>query len=275
MYVGVDIGGTKTLVATLDDNGVILEQIKFPTSPDYGQFIKELGTNLDKLPARDEWLAIGVAAPGRVNHDTGIAETFGNLPWKNVPITADVKALTGKPVFLENDSNLAGLSEAMLHKVAERVLYITVSTGIGSGVIQDGRIEDPDNHSEPGHMLLPGPDGKLVQWESFASGHAIVERYGKRAADIEDAETWQLIARDLSLGFLELIAIVQPDLIVIGGSVGTYFDRFGEFLIADLKRFEMPLVPIPPIVAAERPETAVVYGCYDYAKYCLESGHGA
>jgi len=267
MYVGVDIGGTKTLVATLDDNGVIVDQRKFPTSPDYAVFVKDLQQNLNEL-GHHTYKAAAVAAPGRISHDDGIAEVFGNLPWRNVPIQADVARLAGCPVFLENDANLAGLSEAMLHKDVKRVLYVTVSTGIGSGIIQDQRIDDPDNHAEAGHMLLPF-EGKLQPWESFASGRAIVERFGKRASDIDDPKIWQLIARDLSLGFLELSAIIQPDLIVIGGSVGTYFDRYGDFLKAELKRYEMPLVPIPPIVAAQRPETAVVYGCFDYAKYQL------
>lgn len=264
MYAGVDIGGTKTLLASLDEQGVITEQTKFPTPPIYANFLEELAKAVETLTTK-EWQAAGVAFPGRIDRQHGIGQVLGNLPWKDVPIQADTSKIFGCPVAIENDANLAGLSEAMLHREAETVLYVTVSTGIGTGVIQHQAIENPDNHPEGGNMLLPF-QGKLEKWETFASGHAIVETYGQRAADITDPKIWQAIAHNLGLGFLELIAIVQPNLIVIGGSIGTYLDHYKDFLEAELKRYETPLVPIPPIVQAQRPETAVVYGCYDYAK---------
>lgn len=265
MYAGVDIGGTKTLVATLDEHGVITEQTRFETPRDYGEFIRALAQAVSQLKAKN-WQAGAVAVPGRIDHEQGLGLAFGNLPWKSVPIGKDAAAIFHCPIGLQNDASLAGLSEAMLHKEAETVLYITISTGIGTAVIQNQRIIEPDNHPEGGQMLLTHA-GKLVKWESFASGHAIVERFGKRAEDITDEKTWQIIARDLSIGVMELLAMTQPDLVIIGGGVGTYFDRFGKFLQADLKRYEMPLVPIPPLIKAQRPELAVLYGCYDYAQY--------
>ena len=265
MYAGVDIGGTKTLVATLDEHGVITEQSRFETPRDYGEFIRNLKRAVDELSTKD-WLTGVVAVPGLIDHERGLGVAFGNLPWQNIPIQKDAEAIFHCPIGLQNDASLAGLSEAMLHQDAKTVLYITISTGIGTVVIQDQRIAEPDNHPEGGQMLLTH-DRKLVKWESFASGHAIVERFGKRAEDITDEKTWQIIARDLSFGIIELLAMTQPDLVIIGGGVGTYFDRFSHFLEADLKRYEMPLVPIPPLVKAQRPELAVLYGCYDYARY--------
>lgn len=265
MYAGVDIGGTKTLVAAFNKDGKIIEQIKFPTSKDYSQFVKDLKQAVSGLKTK-QWHAGTVAIPGKVDHHKGLGVVFGNLPWQNVPIEEDAYKIFGCPITLENDANLAGLSEAMLRKQANTVLYITISTGIGTAIIQNQRIVEPDNHPEGGHMMLTYK-GKLQPWESFASGHAIVERFGKRAEDITDPATWKIIARDLSLGIIELLALFQPDLVVIGGGVGTYFERYKEFLVKDLERYETPLVPIPPIVKAERPELAVAYGCYDYAKY--------
>lgn len=265
MYAGVDIGGTKTLVATLDENGVITEQTRFETPRDYGEFVRALGRAVGELKTTD-WRAGAMAVPGRIDHEQGLGVAFGNLPWQNVPLQKDAEAIFHCPIGLQNDASLAGLSEAMLHKEAETVLYITVSTGIGTAVIQQQRIVEPDNHPEGGQMLLTH-EGKLVKWEDFASGRAIVERFGQRAEDITDAKTWQIIARDLSLGLIELLTLTQPNLVIIGGGVGTYFERFGHFLAADLKRYETPLVPIPPLVKAERPELAVLYGCYDYARY--------
>jgi predicted NBD/HSP70 family sugar kinase len=121
-------------------------------------------------------------------------------------------------------------------------------------------------------MLIEHND-KLEQWEDFAAGSAIVRRYGKRAHDIKDEATWGKIARDLSLGFIDLIAVIQPQVIVVGGSVGNYLERFKKPLSDILKVYEMPLVPIPPILKAQRPDDAVVYGCYDLAKSLYEKPH--
>lgn len=265
MYAGVDIGGTKTLLATLDDKGVITAQTKFPTPPDYGQFIKDLAKAVASFTSRD-WQAAVVAAPGRINLMRGVVDSLSNLPWQSVPLQRDAQEVLGCPVQLENDANLAGLSEARLHPEAETVLYLTVSTGIGTGLIKHGQIESGGSHHPEGGLILLPYRGRLEKWEAFASGHAIVQIFGKPASDITDPADWRLIARHLSLGLLELIAITQPDLIIIGGSIGTYFDHYGAFLADELKGYETPMTPIPPIIQAARPEEAVIYGCYEYAK---------
>src|SRR4029077_13682232 len=95
-----------------------------------------------------------------------------------------------------------------------------------------------------GRTILLEHEGKLVPWEDFVSGRAIVARYGKRAEEINDQATWKAIVRELKLGFLELIAVMQPDVIVVGGSVGNYFERFKKPLEEMLKQYETPLVPI-------------------------------
>ena len=117
-----------------------------------------------------------------------------------------------------------------------------------------------------GRLLLLPYKGKLVAWESFASGKAIVERYGKKASEILDAATWQRIAHDLAGGFIELIAITEPDIIVVGGSVGSHFEKLQPHLQVELDRLKIPLLTIPPIEKAIRPEEAVLFGCYDLAK---------
>ena len=266
MYVGVDIGGTKTLVATLDGNGVIIERAKFPTPDNYDEFLVQLDHTLDGFKARD-FLVGGLGMPVTVfDRDHGRALSFGNLPWKNVAVQHDVERICGCPMATENDAKLAGLSEAMLLKDKyDKVLYVTISTGIGVALI-DNQIIDINLGDSGGKALLIEHRGKLVPWESFASGHAIVERYGKKAMDITDKATWTVIARDLSKGLIELIALAEPEVIVIGGSVGSYFERYGALLTAELKKYDLPLITIPKIVGAQRPEEAVVYGCYDLAR---------
>jgi glucokinase len=169
-------------------------------------------------------------------------------------------------MLVENDANLAGLSEAMIlkHKY-QKVLYVTVSTGIGTGYIVNQQVEPAMADSEGGELMIQRGD-KVMKWESFASGKAIFERYKQKASDIEDPAIWTAICKDLSIGFIDLIAVCQPEVIVIGGGVGHYLEKFHDILVAELKQYENPMVQVPPIVKAARPEEAVVYGCYDLAK---------
>lgn len=264
MYIGVDIGGTKTLLATLDDAGVIQERIRFLTPADYEAFVKELAGHARNLQTQD-FRAGCVGAPGLIDRIHGIGRNFGNLKWQDAPIQADTERIFHCPMLVENDANLGGLSEAMLLPPDKRVLYITISTGIGTGFIDHRHIAPELADSEGGHMLLPFR-GKRVAWESFASGHAIVQRFGKKAADITDDATWRRVAHDLAAGFVELIAIAQPEIIVIGGSVGAYYERFEPFLTVELQQVKSPLIQLPTIRKAARPEDAVLYGCYDLAR---------
>ena len=265
MYLGVDIGGTKTIIAALDDHGVISEMIRFPTPANYDEFIDKLRDTRGALNTH-EFRAGGVAVPGTIDRERGVGTDLGNLPlWHHVPIQKDAEQNFQCPVVIENDANLGGLSESMLLPRDKRVLYITVSTGIGTGFIEQRQIIPELADSEGGQMLLEY-HGKLVRWEDFASGRAIVARFGKKAADISDDRSWRRIAHDLALGFMELMAIAQPDIIVIGGGVGGCFSRFEGFLHMELEKYKNPLVKIPELRQAARPDEAVLYGCYDLAR---------
>ncbi len=263
-YLGIDIGGSKTLVASVDRHGVILEKIKFPTPRNYDEFLEQLKSTLKDLEI-DDFRACGVAVPGLIDRKHGIGRRFGNLPWKDVPLQHDIERVVHCPVALEHDPSLAALSEAMLIKHISKVLYVTVSTGIGAGLIVDQVIDENFASSEAGMMILEH-NGKRVAWESFASGSAIVRRYDKMAKDITDEAIWKAIGRDIAKGIIELLALTEPDIVIIGGSVGRYFNKYAHFLKAELEKYKNPMVPIPPFKAAERPDDAVVYGCYDLAR---------
>jgi predicted NBD/HSP70 family sugar kinase len=272
MYLGIDTGGTKTLVCSLTNDGAITETIKFPTPQRYADYIQQLEESINSLHTK-EFKAAGIAVPGRVNREHGTGVAFGNLPWKNVPLQADLERITKVPVVLENDANAAGVSEAHLLKHEfSVVLYVTIGTGIGTAIMVDCKLDDAFLDTEGGQMLLEY-QGKLAKWESFASGHAIFDRFGKKASEIEDPETWKAISFDIARGMIELIVMVQPDVIVLGGGIGTHYHKYKEYLGADLRKFATPLTEIPPIRQAQRPEEAVVYGCYDLAK--ARYGHAA
>jgi predicted NBD/HSP70 family sugar kinase len=266
MYLGIDIGGTKTLVASLDDQGKLTEKVKFPTDQDYAKFLEDLKQSIEGLSAKDfQYCAVGIPATV-IDRATGTGVSFGNLPWKDAPLRDDAARLAGCPAVIENDAKLAGLSEtALLNGAYRTVLYVTVSTGIGFALMVDNKI-DTSFGDAGGRALLLEHEGKMISWEDFASGRAIVERYGKQAGDITDQDTWRQISHDLAQGLIQLIATVQPEVIVIGGAVGVHFKKYGALLAEALETYQIPLVPLPKVIGAQRPEEAVIYGCYELMK---------
>lgn len=274
MYAGIDIGGTKTLVAVFDADGTILTKAKFPTPPIYEDFVTELTSTIQSFQQTD-FVGAALAMPVTVfDREHGIGVAFSNLPWRMVPIQRDIEKLLQCPLTVDNDAKLGGLYEALqLQEDYHKVLYLTISTGIGFSFVVDGIIDKNAGDSGGGAMMFDH-NGKNTAWEQFASGSAIVRKYGKRAMDIEanDTNTWSEIARGISVGLVQLIAIFQPEVIVIGGSVGTYFERYGEILSSILDNYKLPLVAIPPLVGAINAEEAVVYGCYELAKKVYEHG---
>jgi predicted NBD/HSP70 family sugar kinase len=266
MYLGVDIGGTKTLVGLMDDQGVILDQKKFPTPRVYEEVIVEIKNTVNNFTT-ENLVAAGIGMPAtNLDRDSGIGLDFGNLPWRNVPIQSDLSRELGCKVVVENDAKLAGLSESMLlGNEFKKVLYIAIGTGIGFALIVNRTIDTAIGDGG-GQMIILEHDGKYQPWENFASGKAIKDQFGKPASEITEKQDWAIIARNLALGFVEIMAMTEPDIIVIGGGVAPYLPNFIEPLNKELKRYENPLLKIPPIREAQRPETAVVYGGYDLAK---------
>jgi len=264
MYLGVDVGGTKTLVASLDNDGLIQECRKFATPKVYNKLIDELADNVAKLSTK-EFIAACFGLPGKIDKARGIVIAFGSEPWKNVPVQKDIQRFIHSPLVIENDAKLAGLSESMLVKEYRKVLYVTISTGIGTGFIVDQKIDPTMDNAEGGHMLLEHK-GKMMTWQDFASGRAFAKRFGRRVSEITDMHSWQIIAHDIAVGLIDLIAVMQPEVIVFGGSVGAQYGKFKKYLDEFLKEYENPMFNVPVIKEAARPELAVIYGCYDLAK---------
>lgn len=271
MYLGIDIGGTKTLLAVFDKDGKVVDRVKVPTAKKYEQFIKDLSKLIKTEQNKySRVLLAACAAPGRVDRSLGVGVDFGNLPWHNVPIAHDLKSMLHCQVLVENDANLAGLSEAIEHAKYKKVLYLTISTGIGGGLIIDGKIDADFADLEPGQMMI-SHDGELQKWEKFASGSAIKARYGMLASEINDASIWRSFAVDVAVGLQELLAIIQPDVVIFGGGVGTHFKKYGAYLEGELFKLQNPLVKIPPLLQAKHPEEAVIYGCFELIKQELEN----
>lgn len=268
MIVTVDTGGTKTLISSFTKSGKVGKQIVYPTPHDPVKYIQILRQALELEYSGKKVDCIVIALPGII--DEGVARWCRNLGWKNFDIKAGLgPVLGGAPVYVENDANLAGLAEArLLTPVPEFALYVTISTGIGTGFVSQGHIDKSLATSEGGHALVEY-DGRVREWESFASGRAIKETYGKFARDIKSKRTWDHIADRISRGFLAVIPITQPDIIIIGGSIGTYFDRYAPQLTSLLDERLPPHITRPTFIQARHPEHAVIYGGYYYASDIL------
>ncbi|MCL6612500.1 MAG: ROK family protein [Peptococcaceae bacterium] len=259
--VGVDLGGTKIYTALADLRGRILAEARVPTGAAGGpeavmERIAEtvrrvLGEVGGAAPA-----AVGIGSPGMPDPATGAVYSSPNLGWDGVPLKKRMEEILGAPVLVDNDANLAALGEYSFGagQGARHMAYVTVSTGIGGGLILDGRIYRGagGGAGEIGHMVLD-PDGPLCGCgrrgclEALASGTAMAARArelvaagrgkailgeaGDRAGDITavsvaraaaagDAEAREIIFRAgecLGMGLANLINLVNPDRLVIGG----------------------------------------------------------
>ena len=262
------MGGTKTLLAVFDENGQILKQFKFPTPEKYEDFLSKLQKALQEFKEY-QFVACCCALPGRIDRNQGIGVRFGNLTWQNIPIKQDVSRLLGTDhVLVENDAKLAGLYEAINHKEYKKVVYITIGTGIGIGVITNSNIVSELADSEIGNMLI-NYEGSLQKWEDFASGRAFQKRFGMKASEANNPTIWERYTDDLVVGFDAALAVFQPDVVIIGGGVGAHFDKFGSLLAEKIAKIRNRMVPIPPIIKATKPEEAVIYGCYEYIRQKL------
>lgn len=268
MIVTVDTGGTKTLISSFTKGGKIGKQFTYPTPKDPVKYIQLLSQALEHEYGGKKVDCAVIALPGII--DNQIARWCPNLGWRDFDVRKSLgKVLGDAPIYIENDANLAGLAEARLLKpLPDFALYVTISTGIGTGFIDKGNISNGLRISEGGHMLVEY-DGKVREWESFASGRAIKDAYGKYARDITSKRAWNHIADRISRGFLAIIPLTQPDVIIFGGGVGTHFDNYSDTLTRLLDERLPPHITRPVLLQARHPEHAVVYGGYYYASDIL------
>jgi glucokinase len=186
-YVGIDLGGTKVATVLTNKTGRIIAADRRPTdaAAGSGQVLKNISDGIKTVISgidRREIKGIGIASPGPLDIRKGIIVATPNLPWKNFPLCAKLVEEFQLPCAMENDANAAALGEWFFGagKKTRDLIYITVSTGIGGGIICNGRIIHgrDDAAGEIGHMFVAkdGPRcgcGKYGCLEAVASGTAI------------------------------------------------------------------------------------------------------
>ncbi len=264
-YVGIDLGGTNIVAGVVNDNYEIIAKASTKTNcprpdkeiaDDMAMVALNAISNAELTVDDIEW--IGVGAPGIANNKTGVIEYSNNLGFVNTPIVKYIQKHIKKPVFIENDANAAAYGEfvAGAAKGANNAVCITLGTGVGGGIVIDGKIYSGSNSAgaEIGHTVISvdGPQcscGRKGCFEVFSSATGLIrmtkeamelnkdslmwtfadERSGKvsaktsfdgmRVGDKAAIEVVNKYIKYLATGITNVINIFQPDVLCIGGGV--------------------------------------------------------
>jgi glucokinase len=239
MLAGIDLGGTQVRVALARSDGRLVASVKTRThllgTPQ--ALVNWAASEIDRRRGRDKVRSITIAAPGPIDLKRGVLVNPPNLPWENVPLVAMMWRATGAKVNLANDADMAGLGE--FHHGAGRgtknMIYITWSTGVGGGLIIDGKLHRGGHGTagEIGHMIID-PNGPLDNCgqrgclEAFVSGRALERDTGQPASELfaaarnGDREAQLIVeraARYMGIALISLTNVVDPERFVIGGGV--------------------------------------------------------
>ena len=273
-YVAIDLGGTQLRVAVADDRGQLRTVVRHPTEAARGRehvinrivaTVKEALVEDGTQPKRVR--ALGIGLPGPVDPAAGLVISPGNLPgFRNVPLNRILTRATGIPSFLHHDAHLAALGEHRrgAARGASEMIYVTVSTGIGAGILLGGELYAGAHGiaGEVGHIVLQrdGPPctcGQRGDLESIASGTGIARAarelapgapgsalHGVEYPTAEDVVRAARTGDELATAILEnagtylgiavgtLVNLFNPQLIVLGGSV----IKAGTFLLKPMRR---------------------------------------
>ncbi|OIK04041.1 sugar kinase [Streptomyces monashensis] len=288
--IALDVGGTGMKAALVGDDGELLHRARRATGRERGpdavvatilDFAAELrayGVERYGTPAR----AAGIAVPGIVDEEQGIAAYAANLGWRDVPLRALLAERLGIPVALGHDVRTGGLAEGRIGagKGADRFLFVPLGTGIAGAIGIDGRVEAGAHGfaGEIGHVVVrpsgtPCPCGQHGCLERYASASAVSEAWaaacGDPDADAADCakavasgdpnavRVWQRAVDALADGLVTALTLLDPRTLIIGGGLA----EAGEVLFSPLRdavRLRVTFQRLPAIVPAALGDTA---GC--------------
>lgn len=254
MIIGIDLGGTKIAGVLASPTGKVLMDVQIPTEAAKGK--KKVIENIKKAihmlikSQKVTIKAIGIGAPGPILYEKGIVIEAPNLPgWKRVNIKKVLEKDFKVPVFVDNDANCAALAEAWFGagKFVRHFVYMTISTGIGGGIIIDKKIYRGaiGSAGEFGHVIID-PKGPLCGCgnhgclEAMASGSALKRITGwdaialelaARQGNLKAQKAIEEAARNLAIGIANLVNIFNPEMIIIGGGLS----NMRELIISPIK----------------------------------------
>ena len=278
-YIGIDVGGMSIKAGVADINGNVLHKTTIVTRGNYdaeytisNDIHKLIVKLLDEANIPEEKIAaVGIGQAGSIDSERGIINFWNNIPMKNVPVVEELKKWHKMPVFIDNDANVAALGECVFGaaKGLRNVMLVTLGTGVGSGIIIDGKIYRGEYGAgaEAGHMRIvmngePCTCGGRGCWEAYASVSALIrqtkaamEKHPEsmmcsiaaemgevngitsfKAARAGDKAALEVVARYIEYvgtGLVSLQNIFRPQIFLIGGGIS----KEGEFLTAPLEKF--------------------------------------
>ena len=297
-FIGIDIGGTKTLGVAVNENGDLLEERLLPTPQGAAELIGTTSSMYFELservaqssPERFEVLGLGIGIAGLVDIDGKLLRAPNLVEVDGLDIGPILKSKLGVPVYVDNDVNCAALAELSdgVAASANNSLLVTLGTGIGGALIVDGRIHRGafGMAGEPGHMIV-NPRGLICAcgkqgcWEAYASAAGLKNlaidkaKNGRlqqindkvqgdlnkiaseditqaaRRGDIQSVELIDDFAYWIALGLTNCAALLDPELIIIGGGLVAEWDLLGdrirhsfdELLLASTQRNRIPIKP--------------------------------
>lgn len=267
-YVGIDIGGTKTALALYDETFSLVVERTMATDCQNGcrALVEQIHRLYEEMlseaaVSENEVRSIGVCSPGPLDLEKGSIVFIPTMGFRNEPLRAYFEEIFHKPIALQNDANAAALGEAVFGegRGKQSVVYITVSTGIGCGIVLDGRIYDGRFFAagELGHMKVkrggrPCVCGGKGCLEAYASGTAIAAISGEltgqpcRAKEVFAGARWGeepyrsvVVRAGDYLGFAlgAVYQILDPDVVILGGSVTKDWDVWEPILKESLDRY--------------------------------------
>ena len=265
MYrIGIDLGGTNIVAGVVDDDFAILGTAKCKTRvPRPAEEIVEDMARMAREAVEkaglsmDDIAYVGVGSPGTCNGDTGVVEYANNLYFENIPVRDWLNGMLSKPVYIENDANAAALGEALAGaaKGAQSCICITLGTGVGSGIIIDGKIYGGFNFAgaELGHTVIQVDGelctcGRLGCWEAYASATPLVNQTRRAMVNHPQSAMWSIAGeldkvdgrtafdgmragdeaakavvdryiKYIGTGLVNVINIFQPEVLCIGGGI--------------------------------------------------------
>jgi glucokinase len=280
LLLGVDIGATKIAAGRVDEHARVSSPVLVPTRAGEGfeASLGQLWSAIEQVLV-PEVGAIGVCAPGPLNPKTGVVLNPPNLPgWLDVPLSRLIQERYGLSCHVENDANAAGLAEALFGAARgfSSVFYATLSTGIGAGIIFDGRIYHGKNGAaaEGGHISIDYRGSRVCNCgvpgciEAIASGTALAKAghppeelaRGLARGEPDALRVFDELCEALAAWLGGVISLLDPDIIVLGGGLTNLGDPLFERLrvLTPQRTINRFAASTPIVPAALREHTGIV-----------------
>lgn len=265
-YLLFDIGGTNTRVGVSFDGQTIQSSEIFKTPKDFEPGIEAIINASQKLLGDKK---VGTAAGGVAGPLTRDKSGTVNAPhlqgWSGRPLKLELSTKLGCEVYLENDTAMSGLGEAVFGSGKNKriVAYLTISTGVNGIRVINQELEPSNMGFEIGHQIID-LDGSMrhADLESLISGSALERRYGKAPQDITDPAVWEDVSKFTAFGLNNLIVFWSPDIIILGGSMmkKISLERTKMYLRNILKLYP----ELPDIVKGELSDLSGLWGALHY-----------